>query len=117
MFDVSDDAANGYSLARLIKISGTNLVQQTDRSRQMPHCPSYCLTMRLEAARPLPPIGCHVWDLMLKSLLLRDYRHTSCVGKDLIALIENWLSNARQFLITGCHLNLHPNMVTAAGAI
>ena len=33
MFDVSDDSANGYLVAhRVIKISGTNLVQQTDRS-------------------------------------------------------------------------------------
>jgi hypothetical protein len=40
LFDVSDDAANGDLLApRVIKISGTNLVQQTDRSIARYHVP------------------------------------------------------------------------------
>ena len=40
IFDVSDDAANGILVAaNIIKISGTNLVQQTDRSIARYHLP------------------------------------------------------------------------------
>ena len=40
IFDVSDDAANGVLVgANIIKISGTNLVQQTDRSIARYHLP------------------------------------------------------------------------------
>ena len=40
LFDVSDDAATGQlSASRIIKISGTNLIQQTDRSIARYHVP------------------------------------------------------------------------------
>jgi len=40
LFDVSDDAATGYMTAHnIVKISGTNLVQQTDRSIARYHVP------------------------------------------------------------------------------
>ena len=102
MFDVSDDAANGYLVgSRLIKISGTNLVQQTDRSIARYHVPILLLDIASGsraafAAYWLSRMGFDVEIVIVET----DHLHTSPPQNDTLGersdpqLIENWLSNA-----------------------
>ena len=101
MFDVSDDAANGFLVGPdIIKISGTNLVQQTDRSIARYHLPillfdSASGSRAAFAAYWLSRMGFYVKIIIVDAdrLQFSLQKHNDVQEKSDQRVIETWLSN------------------------
>ena len=106
MFDVSDDAANGVLVgADIIKISGTNLVQQTDRSIARYHLPillfdSASGSRSAFAAYWLSRMGFFVKIVIVDAdhLQFSPKKNIDVREKSDQRLIEKWVSNGTQII-------------------
>ena len=104
MFDVSDDAANGVLVgANIIKVSGTNLVQQTDRSIARYHLPILLFdnasgSRAAFAAYWLSRMGFCVKIVIVdtEDLLFSPQKNIDVEKKSDQRLIEKWVSNGTQ---------------------
>ena len=119
MFDVSDDAANGVIVgADIIKISGTNLVQQTDRSIARYHWPillfdSASGSRAAFAAYWLSRMGFCVKIVIVEAdhLQFSPKKNNDVQEKSDQRLIGKWLSNGTQIIdfrlsseFSSCHI-------------
>ena len=119
IFDVSDDAANGVIVgADIIKISGTNLVQQTDRSIARYHWPillfdSASGSRAAFAAFWLSRMGFCVKIVIVEAdhLQFSPKKNNDVQEKSDQRLIGKWLSNGTQIIdfrlsseFSSCHI-------------